>query len=367
VDSVKVGVVGCGNISGIYLENMQKMSPLQVVAVADLDMDRATAVAEKHGLRAITTTEMLEADDIELVVNLTVPKAHAPVNDEFLLAGKHIYVEKPYALDRASGMQTLEIAHMKHLRTGAAPDTFLGASHQTCRELIDSGAIGEPIGAQAFMMCHGHESWHPSPEFYYEVGGGPLFDMGPYYLTALVNLLGPVGSVAGMARATFQERQITSQPKFGKVVPVETPTNILGLLRFESGALAQVTMSFDVWHHELPHIEIYGTEGSLSVPDPNGFGGKVRVRGRGESEWHEVPVKRPHAENSRGLGVQDMALGIQENRPHRASGELAYHVLEVMEGILTAAEERCETSIRSRPARPEALPILHNEGNASAD
>lgn len=356
VESVRVGVVGCGNISGIYLENMQSMEPLQVVAVADLDADRARTVAERTGIgRVLTTAEMLEADDIDLVVNLTVPKAHAPVNDEFLKAGKHVYVEKPFALDRESGARTLEIAHHANLRTGAAPDTFLGASHQTCRDLIDSGAIGEPIGAHAFMMCHGHESWHPSPEFYYEVGGGPLFDMGPYYLTAMVNLMGPVAAVSGMARPTFNERQITSQPKYGKIIPVETPTNILGLLQFESGALAQVSMSFDVWHHELPHIEIYGTEGSLSVPDPNGFGGTVRIRGRGESAWNEVPVNKAYAENSRGLGVRDMAQGIREGRPHRASGELAYHVLEIMENILVAAENKREMPIASRPARPEPL------------
>jgi predicted dehydrogenase len=355
VEAVKVGVVGCGNISGIYLENMQAMAPLEVVAVCDLDLARAQEVGGRCGLQAMTTTEMLETGDIDLVVNLTVPKAHAPVNDEFLLSGKHVYVEKPFALDVESGRRTLELAKAKGLRTGAAPDTFLGAGLQTCRELIDSGAIGEPIGAQAFMMCHGHESWHPSPEFYYEVGGGPLFDMGPYYLTALASLLGPVEAVSGMARATFDERQITSQPRFGKVVPVETPTNILGLLRFAGGALGQVSMSFDVWHHELPHIEIYGTEGSLSAPDPNGFGGPVRIRGRGESAWHEVPLTKSHATNSRGLGVQDMAIGIREGRPHRASGELAFHVLEVMEGILRAAEQRGEVAIDSAPGRPDLL------------
>lgn len=357
VEPVKVGVVGCGNISGIYLETMQSMAPLEVIAVCDLDITRAQTTAEKYGIpQALSTAEMLASGDVELVVNLTVPKAHAPVNDEFLLAGKHVYVEKPFALDRVSGRHTLDLAAQKGLRTGAAPDTFLGAGLQTCREIIDSGAIGEPIGAQAFMMCHGHESWHPSPEFYYERGGGPLFDMGPYYLTALVHLMGPVASVSGMARSTFPERQISSQPKFGQIVPVETPTHILGLLQFQNGALGQVTMSFDVWHHELPHIEIYGTEGSLSVPDPNGFGGSVRVRGRGEAAWHDVPLTRPYEANSRGLGVMDMALGIRENRPHRASGELAYHVLEIMEGILTAADEKQEVKLETHPNRPEALP-----------
>lgn len=364
MEPVRIGVVGCGNISGIYLKTMKAMTPLDVVAVSDLDLERARKAANEYGIaQAMSTTEMLESEDIELVVNLTVPKAHAPVNDEFLMSGKHVYVEKPFATDLGSGRRTLQLAAAKGLRTGAAPDTFLGAGLQTCRDLIDAGVIGEPIGAQAFMMCHGHESWHPSPEFYYEVGGGPLFDMGPYYLTALVHLMGPVSKVNGMSRATFAQRQITSQPKFGKLVDVETPTNILGLMEFANGALGQVTMSFDVWHHRLPHIEIYGTEGSLSVPDPNGFGGPITVRGKGESEWHEVPVSRSYAENSRGLGVLDMACAIRDGRPSRADGTLAYHVLEIMSGILQASEERREVSMESRPQRPASLPkdLAHGE------
>lgn len=336
---------------------MKAMSPLDVVAVSDLDIERAQKAADEYGIsKAMTTTEMLEDEDIELVVNLTVPKAHAPVNDEFLLSGKHVYVEKPYATDLEAGKRTLQLAAAKGKLTGAAPDTFLGAGLQTCRDLIDAGTIGEPIGAHAFMMCHGHESWHPSPEFYYEVGGGPLFDMGPYYLTALVHLIGPVAKVNGMARATFDKRQITSQPKFGKVNEVETPTNILGLLEFANGALGQVSMSFDIWHHRLPHIEIYGTEGSLTVPDPNGFGGVISVRGKGEGDWHEVPISRAYAENSRGLGVLDMACAIRDGRPARAGGELAYHVLEIMAGILQAAEERREVAMETQPSRPASLP-----------
>ncbi len=356
MDPVRVGVIGCGNISGIYLENMCSYPALHVLAVADLDLERANGKATQHGIpKACTARELIDDPEIEIVVNLTVPKVHAPINNAALEAGKHVYVEKPWATDVNEGRNVITYAQLGGQLTGAAPDTFLGAGIQTCRELIDSGAIGQPIAANAFMMCHGHESWHPSPEFYYEVGGGPLFDMGPYYLTAMVNLMGPVEKVQGLSKITFEERAITSEPLMGTKIYPETPTHIVGILDFENGAAGQVTMSFDVWHHTMPHIEIYGTEGSLIVPDPNGFGGPVKIKNAKGQEWEEIPIKRPYSHNSRGLGVLDMASALRRNRRPRASGELAFHVLEIMDGILEASKRRNLVKIESHVDRPLSL------------
>jgi predicted dehydrogenase len=351
-----IGIVGCGSICGIYLQNLGMFRRTRVVACADLDDAKARTAAEGCGARAVTVSDLCSSPEVDLVLNLTVPHAHAEVTKLALECGKHVYSEKPLAVEMEDGAALVEEARRAGLRLGCAPDTFLGAALQTCRQVLDSGEIGQPVGANAFMLCHGHESWHPSPEFYYEVGGGPMFDMGPYYLTALTSLLGPVAQVSGLARASFQQRTITSEAKRGTVVKVETPTHILGLMEFASGALAQITTSFDVWASELPAIEIYGTEGSLAVPDPNGFGGVVRVKRHDEREWREVPHRHRFSDNSRGLGVLDMVRAIEEGRPHRASGELAYHTLELMHGFLESAEQRRHVEIESRAERPSPMP-----------
>jgi predicted dehydrogenase len=242
------------------------------------------------------------------------------------------------------------------VRVGCAPDTFLGGGIQTCRKLIDDGWIGAPVAAVAFMMSHGWESWHPDPEFYYELGGGPMLDMGPYYLTALVSLLGPIVRVTGSARISFPERTIGSGPKQGQKIAVETPTHVAGVLDFGGGAVATIITSFDVWAANLPRIEIYGSAGSLSVPDPNTFGGPVRIRLAGEGEWRDVPLTHGFTENSRGLGVADMAHAIRAGRPHCASGELAYHVLDVMAAFEEASAAGRHVPITSGPPRVAALP-----------
>ncbi len=356
MEPLRVGVIGCGNISSIYLENLSKYDGTTVLSCADLDLDRAQASAEKYGVPRFQSPEdILANDEIDLILNLTVPKAHASVNLAALEHGKHVYVEKPLSLDRIQGLEQVDLARKSGLLIGGAPDTFLGAGLQTCKRLIDEGAIGEPIGVNAFMLCHGHESWHPSPEFYYEQGGGPLFDMGPYYLTALVSLMGSISHVQSLARATFESRRITSQPKRGKAIHVETPTHIAALLQFESGAIGQITTSFDVWHHTMPHIEIYGTEGSLGVPDPNGFGGPVQVRKSDQSEWQDVPLRGPYSQNSRGVGVLDMAYALRRGREARASGALAFHVLDVMQAILESGETRAGQGIESRATRPAPI------------
>ncbi len=354
--ATRVGIIGCGNISGIYLTNCRALPGLELVACADLDMGRARAKAAEHGIRAATVDDLLADPDIDLVVNLTIPAAHAAVSQRALAAGKHVYTEKPLATRRTDGAATLALARETGLRVGSAPDTFLGGGLQTCRKLIDDGAIGEPVAAVAFMTGHGPESWHPDPEFFYKPGAGPMFDIGPYYLTALISLLGPIVRVTGSARISFPERTIGSGPKQGQQIAVETPTHVAGLLDFAGGAVATIITSFDVWAANLPRIEIYGSEGSLSVPDPNTFGGPVRIRLAGDQAWRDVPLTHGYTENSRGLGVADMAAALREDRPHRASGELAFHVLDVMAAFEEASTAGRHVAITSGPPRVEALP-----------
>lgn len=324
--------------------------------MADLDPSRAKAAAEAWGVRAVSPEEMLADPEVDLVVNLTTPDAHYAAARAALEAGKHAYNEKPLAILREEGKELLSLAHSRGVLVGGAPDTFLGAGLQTCRRLIDEGAIGEPVAAQAFMMCHGHEGWHPSPEFYYQRGGGPLFDMGPYYLTALVSLLGPIAAASGMARVSFPTRTIGSEPKRGQVIQVEVPTHVTGSLRFASGALAGISMSFDVPAHGMPCIQVYGSAGTLDVPDPNGFGGPARLYRSATREWEEVPVYGPYAENSRGVGVVDLALAAREGRPARASGDLAFHVLDAMHALHESAESGHEVALSSSAARPSPMP-----------
>lgn len=355
---VKTGIIGCGNISDIYLHNCTSVFSeiLEVAAVADLIYERAADKAQKYNIaKACSVEQMLADSEIEIIVNLTVPQAHASINLKAIEAGKSVYVEKPFALTREDGITAIEAARQNGVLCGGAPDTFLGAALQTCRKLIDDGGIGVPIGATAFMTCRGHESWHPSPEFYYKKGGGPMFDMGPYYLTALVSLIGPVASVCGIARKTFPSRTITSQPLCGKTIDVEVDTHIAGLLNFENGAVGTIITSFDVWGANLPYIEIYGSEGSLSVPDPNWFGGQVRIKRR-DKEWEEVPLINGYSENSRGLGVVDMAVALRTGRKPRANYDIAYHVLDIMQAIHDLSAAKTHIKLNSACTVPDALP-----------
>lgn len=353
---VKIGIIGCGNISPAYFKGCRGFDILDIVACADIDMSRAQAKAAEYGVRACTDEELLAIPDIEIVVNITWPKAHTLVDMMAIEAGKSVHSEKPLAINRADGQKTIAAAKAKGVRVGCAPDTFYGGGIQTCRKLIDDGWIGQPVAAVAFMTNHGHENWHPDPEFYYEAGGGPMLDMGPYYLTALVNLIGPIKRVTGSTRITFPERVITSQPKYGKHVTVETPTHVAGVLDFANGAVGTIITSFDVWGANLPRIEIYGTEGSLSVPDPNRFDGQVLVKRAGASAWAEIPLTHS-TEISRGTGVADMAYSLVYGRPQRASGDLAYHVLDVMCAFEESSQTGRHVDIQSTCARPAALPL----------
>jgi len=353
---LRVGMIGCGGISNAYFQHLAPFSKFaQITACADLDIERARAKASEHGLgKAYSVKELLDDPEVDAVLNLTIPGAHAAVNLQALQAGKHAYCEKPFSLTYQEGLEVLEEAQKRKLRVGCAPDTVLGGGIQTCRKLIDDGVIGQPVAATANMLGHGHESWHASPEFFYQAGGGPLFDMGPYYLTALVTLLGPVKSVSALAKITFKERLITSQPLSGKKIKVEVPTHLCGGLEFGQDVIATVTMSFDVWAHHLPMLEIYGTEGSLQCPDPNHFGGEVLLWTTKKGEWEKVPLT--HSDQiGRGVGIADMADAAQKGRQHRMNGELALHIVEVMEAFHVSARAGRQIAMKSRCRQPEPL------------
>lgn len=357
IKPVAVGVIGCGNISGAYMRMLQTLPIVQVVACADLRPEAAQALAAQFNIPRVLTVAALLADPaIEIVLNLTTPQGHGEIALAALAAGKSVYNEKPLALTREEGRQMLAASAARGLRVGGAPDTFLGGGLQTCRELIDAGAIGTPVAATAFMMSRGHEHWHPNPAFYYQKGGGPMFDMGPYYLTALVSLLGPVQRVSGATRITRPQRTVTSQPRYGEIIEVEVPTHVAGLLDFAAGPIGTIITTFDVQASNLPWIEIYGTAGTLAAPDPNTFGGPVRLRLAADNEWREIAVTRPFTANSRGLGLADMAEGIRTGRPHRANGELAYHVLDIMHAIHDASAASRSVILESTCARPDAMP-----------
>ncbi|MCC3373932.1 Gfo/Idh/MocA family protein [Cohnella sp. REN36] len=358
MDKIKVGIIGTGNISGIYLQNGSRFDSMEVVACADLDVERAKAKGAENGIRGCSVEELLADPDIQLIINLTIPQAHAAVCLQALEAGKHVYVEKPFAVTREDAKRVLALAKERGLLVGSAPDTFLGGGIQTCVKLIEDGWIGTPIGATAFMVCGGHESWHPAPEFYYQKGGGPMFDMGPYYLTALVAMLGPITRVTGSARISYSERTITSQPKYGQQVLVEVPTHVAGILDFAAGPIGTILTSFDVKGGSvLPRIEVYGSLGTLQVPDPNGFGGPISIWRHGAKAWTEIPLTHGYAENARGVGAADMAKAIQTGRRHRANGELAYHVLEAMHGFHDASEQGKHYVMESTCERPAPLPL----------
>ncbi len=357
MEPMNIGVIGCGNISNLYFQAGKRFEAIEITACADILLERAQAKAAEHGIpRACSVDELLADPDVDIVVNLTVPKAHTEVARRALEAGKHVYNEKPLTLSREEGKQLLALAEEKGLRLGCAPDTVLGAGVQTCRKLIDDGWIGEPVSATAFMQCHGHESWHPDPEFYYEHGGGPMFDMGPYYLHALITLIGPVAGVAGRARATFPERIITSEKKRGRRVPVDVPTHVAGVMDFANGAIGTMVTSFDVWRGGCPCVEIHGTRGSLSVPDPNTFGGPVRVFLPGYEDWKDVPLTHIYAGQSRGLGVADMAAAIRGGRPHRANDGVAYHALDIMHAFHDASDTGARAALQSTCERPAPMP-----------
>ncbi len=354
--SIGIGVIGCGVISAAYLKALRHFPVVSVRALADQDAAAADARAAEFGVPAVPVDALLADPEIQIVLNLTPPAAHVPVGLRVLAAGKHLYGEKPLGVDLAEGRRLVDAAAAGGLRLGSAPDTFLGGGQQTARRAIDQGAIGRPLGGTAFMMVPGHERWHPNPDFYYAArGGGPLLDMGPYYLTALVQMLGPIAAVTAFGGRFRQPRRIQAGPRAGAEIPVDCLTHIAGSLAFAEGAIVQICTSFEVWRHRHGPIEIYGEAGSLVVPDPNRFDGTVELCPP-EGEWRAVPSEHGYGDdNYRGLGLADMAEAIRAGRPHRACGALALHVLEVMAGLIRSAEGAGVVTIESRPERPAAL------------
>ncbi|HEV2073176.1 MAG TPA: Gfo/Idh/MocA family oxidoreductase [Thermomicrobiales bacterium] len=354
-----IGVIGAGFISAIYLKNLtSRWDHVRVVGVADLIADRAQARAGQFGIHAFTVDELLAHPEIEIVLNLTIPAAHAAVCFGVIEAGKSVYTEKPLTLDRGEGERLLHAAHQRGVLVGCAPDTFLGAGLQTVRRLIDEGAIGEPVAFSARMTTHGHESWHPEPAFYYQPGAGPMLDMGPYYVTAIATLLGPIRRVSAMTRITFPRRTITSQPRYGQVIEVNTPSHFETNLELESGVIGTLTTTFDLWDPEHCAFTIYGSEGSIRLPDPNTFGGPIQLLRGGEKTWQDVPLDPGYDTDTRGIGVADLAHALRTGQPARASGDLGFHALDVMLAALESAEQGRHLEIGSTVARPRPLETI---------
>ena len=350
-----VGIVGVGKISEQYLETLPRLPNLALVAVADLNEARAAEVAAEQGVLSMPVGELLEHPDVDVVLNLTIPAAHVEIATRALEAGKHVFGEKPLALAPEEAVGMLRLAEERGLRVGSAPDTVLGTGVQTARRLLDDGVIGTPVGATAFWAAPGHELWHPAPAFYYQPGGGPLFDMGPYYLTALVTLLGPVVRVSGAATRSTRSRTVGSGPLAGTAIEVDIDTHVTALLEHASGVASSITVSFEVWGSRHPLIEVYGTDGTISVPDPNHFGEPVEVLTSADREWHEVPASAGYEGAARGYGLADMAHAIATDREHRASGALAFHVLEIMDAVIRSGHEHRVIEVESTVERPAAV------------
>lgn len=381
---VKVAMIGAGAISGIYLQNISHtFREVELVGVCDLIPERAQrgagyveAEIEKGAPvpQPKIYQDMYEAfndPEVEVILNLTRPYEHFEVTRQALLHGKHVYSEKPLAVDMDEAGQLIALAEEKNLRLGGAPDTFMGAGIQTARRLIDSGMIGDVVGASCAMVCHGHETWHPDPEFYYKRGGGPMLDMGPYYITALVQLLGEVKGLMGMTKKSFSQRLITSEPHRGETIDVDVDTWLSGNLEFSSGAIAQVFTTFDVHYTAQSRFEVYGTQGSIMVPDPNTFGGPVLLLRPEDAAaapktdpglmrhgvpdfyagWKEIPLMYDYPENSRGLGLADMCKALRTGRGHRANYQQQRHVLEVMTGFSRSCENKAYIPMSTKYTR----------------
>ena len=360
-----VGVIGCGNISAAYFKLAPLFKGIEMRAGADLDMALAQARAKEFGVRAETVEGLLASKDIDIVVNLTIPAAHYEVSKAALDAGKHVYSEKPFVLSVKEGLDLKKRADRKGLRIGSAPDTFLGGAHQFARHLIDSGKVGRITSGTCYVMSHGMEHWHPNPDFFFLPGAGPVLDVGPYYVTNLIQLIGPVKRVTAFTSTPAPERTITSKPRFGEKIPVKTPTTIHSVLEFDSGAVVTLNASWDVWNHNHKPMELYGELGTLHVPDPNFFGGDVTFTDAakpGKASKYAHPFSVPNQEHAQGamanyrtVGLADMALAIEEGRPHRCSLELALHAVDVMTSVLTAGETGKVVSLKTTCERPEAL------------
>ncbi len=369
VDStpLNIGIIGCGNISEAYLTLVPQYRGVKISAVSDQDFSAAQRRADEFDVTAMKVDDLLTDSSINLIINLTVPDAHFAVSRKILQAGKHVYSEKPFVLNLAEAEELMQLAKDNDLRIGSAPDTFLGGAHQQARQLIDEGVIGRIVAGSVHVMGHGMEHWHPNPDFFFQPGAGPVLDIGPYYLTNLVQLIGPVKRVSAISSMATPVRTITSEERHGETINVNTPTNIHALLEFAQGATITLSASWDVWAHKHRNMELYGTEGSLVLPDPNFFGGQLEIAGR-EGEFKLVPIAdhafgRPNqidvnhgwVANYRASGLADMAFGIKNNTEHRCGLELATHVIETMTAILESGETGQYVTLTTTCERPAML------------
>ncbi len=363
----KIGVIGCGHISDAYFKASEIFDNIEVIACADINMEAAKAKAEEYKIKALTVDELLADPEIKIVINLTIPEVHAEIAIKTLEAGKHAYAEKPLAVSTEEARKVLELAKAKGLRVGCAPDTFLGGGQQTARKLIEDGWIGKPISGTAVVMgCGPERYYHKAPAFFYEPGGGPMFDLGVYYVTALVNLLGPAKGVSAMVSKGFEYR-VTGRQGLNpyEKLPVHVPTHYSGSIEFQNAAVITLLSSFDVWANQHKAIEIYGTHGSLEVPNPNTFGGPVRVAVGDQSlvKWSDCPITHQYTDNMRSIGAADMAKAIATGRKHRASGELGFHVLEIMESFEKSSNAKKYIELESTCEQPAAMPIGLRSGD----
>lgn len=353
--ALRVGIVGLGNISGQYFNHLQD-DAVVITAIADANTARAAEVSAERGVPAMSVADLMASPEVDLVLNLTTPESHASLCRAALEAGKATYTEKPLATTFAEGRELVELAHQRNLLLGCAPDTVLGTGVQTARAAIAQGLIGTPVAANLAWGAPGHEAWHPNPEFYYQPGAGPLFDMGPYYLSTVVNLLGPVASVMGMTNTSDRSRVVATGPLQGRQIEVAVDTHVVALLQHVSGAVTTVTMSFELWGTQQPLVEVHGTSSSLSVPDPNGHAGFVELFDPQERRWYPLDELAGYEDAGRGIGVIDLARATAEGRAPRASGDIGLHVLEVMELILRSAHSKERLDVTTRPEVPSLVP-----------
>ena len=364
---MRVGIIGCGNISETYFECQNLFNNFNVVACADINIEAAKNSAEKYNVKAFSVDDILANDDIDVIINLTIPSAHKEIIMKSLNAGKHCFSEKPLAMNFNEGLEISELASSKNLYVGCAPDTFLGAAGQKARSLIEDKKIGDVVLGTFNLMSHGMEHWHPNPDFFFKPGAGPVFDVGVYYITQLVNLIGPIKSISSLSGTATPERTITSEPRNGEKIKVETPTTLMGTLEFHNNAKIQFFCSWDVWKHKHSTIELYGLEGSMIVPDPNFFSGDILISHK-EEDWQVInndkmllgiPNKTDNngdkIANYRGIGLSDMINAISNKRQSRCSLDLAVHVLEAMEGIIKSSDERVIYNMKTKPNQPVFL------------
>ncbi len=364
--SSRVALVGCGVIAPVYATTLRTLGNVELASVVDGIPERAEEFAQVHNTRSTTFEEVLADDSIDAVVNLTPPLAHAKVSEAALRAGKATFSEKPLGVDFAQGRMLVDLAAQHGVRLGCAPDTFLGVGLQMCRAAIDRGDIGEPLAANGFMLGFGPEWWHPNPESFYQHGAGPMFDMGPYYLTALIQMLGPVHAVTASARITRSQRKIWSKPRRGEMINVEVPTHVSSLIEFATGPTATLVTSFDVLASRYRNIEIYGTEATLSLPDPNTFAGPVQIRGIRDQEWRDLELATPNIPQERGIGLADMLSAQQHGRTHRANADLALHALELMTSAILSSQrgQRLELTTTCQRSQPLDFTLPRNSFDA---